>query len=572
MKTMHLVLVALVALLAAALLVSCTKTDDKIAARIGSGGLTVKAVKDDYLSISPAARPDLKTIDEKEAFVKDLVAKEILRSEARTRGIAATPDIGQIRSNAMSRMAWQAYYEDMVSSKVAVTEKDLQDLYAKQKDTYHIGWILLRSKTLAAELAKRLAQGEDFGALAATYSLDQSRSQNGDIGTRTLGTMPAPVEAELVKMSPGQTSGVIPFDTYYFIVKLYEKAQQEQPSFEEAREGLNAIAKGSAENARQRELAVQLRKDYELAFNSAVVDLVVAKVNALYQSPTAPLGQVPEFTDEELDREMVRWKGGAWKVRNFAESMGSLRDFMRPGYGADRDGIESLVSDFVTGEFWKAEMTSKGYDKRPEVVRAGDRAAEEAMVTMLHDNLVKDVTLDPEMIKAFYEENKTQMVTEPSVRVAVIVSADSVESAKIYDQLMGGANFEALAKAQSVDRATAPNGGELMRAIYKQEMEQFPDFQRLVDGMAVGSFSAPLAVPPGFGPAGYMVVKLLERIEAKQMALEEIQDLLGERVLQLEQDKVFGEWLRGKMEELKVEIYPDALNAVDFAKLKTEGA
>jgi parvulin-like peptidyl-prolyl isomerase len=152
------------------------------------------------------------------------------------------------------------------------------------------------------------------------------------------------------------------------------------------------------------------------------------------------------------------------------------------------------------------------------------------------------------------------------------VSEDSVESAKIYDQLAGGAKFEALAEAKSVDRSTAPNGGELMRPIYKQEMEQFPDFQRLVDGMTVGGFSAPLAVPPGFGPAGYMVVKLLERIESKQMPLEDVEGLLGERVLQMEQDKVFSEWLRGKMEELKVEIYPDALNAVDFAKLKSEGA
>jgi parvulin-like peptidyl-prolyl isomerase len=284
------------------------------------------------------------------------------------------------------------------------------------------------------------------------------------------------------------------------------------------------------------------------------------------------VGRVPEFSDEELDREMVRWKGGMWKIRNYAEGLNGLRDFMRPGYGADRDGVESLVSDFVTGELWKAEIAAKGYDKRPEVAQAGERAAEEAMITLLHDTLVKDVKMDPEKIRSFYEENKSQMVTEPSVRVAVIVSADSVESAKIYDQLRDGAEFEALAKEKSADAATAPNGGELMRPIYKQEIEQFPDFQRLVDGMAVGSYSAPLAVPPGFGPAGYMVVNLLERIESRQMALEEVRDLLGERVLQMEQDKVFSEWLQSKMEELKVEIYPDALNAVDFAKLKTEGA
>jgi len=161
-------------------------------------------------------------------------------------------------------------------------------------------------------------------------------------------------------------------------------------------------------------------------------------------------------------------------------------------------------------------------------------------------------------------------VTEPAVRIAVIVSADSAESKKIYDQLGAGAKFETLAVDKSIDQATAPNGGEV--TLYNQEIEQFPDLQEVLSNLNPGAYSTPMPVPAGFVSAGFMVVKVLEKIDARPLALEEIQEELGRRVLMLEQDKVFGDWLKSKMDEYKVEIYPDGLNSIEFERLKGMGA
>ena len=94
----------------------------------------------------------------------------------------------------------------------------------------------------------------------------------------------------------------------------------------------------------------------------------------------------------------------------------------------------------------------------------------------------------------------------------------------------------------------------------------------VVEGLDEGEFSSPMPAPPGLRITGYLVVKVLEKMEARQLEFDEIKDMLSQRVLQIEQDKVFSEWISAKMEEYSVEIYPDGLAEIDFLKLRMEGA
>lgn len=64
-----------------------------------------------------------------------------------------------------------------------------------------------------------------------------------------------------------------------------------------------------------------------------------------------------------------------------------------------------------------------------------------------------------------------------------------------------------------------------------------------------------------------MVMKLLKREEARQLEYDEVESMLGQRVLELEQDKVFGAWLAERTEEEEVILNPDALAAIDFSAL-----
>ncbi len=558
-------------LIAAAMaVISCGKEDQKVVARIGDDVITVGQIKQEYLAISPDARPDLSTVDAKEQFVKDVVSKEIVKREAIKRGLDRSPDAIKAFQNALEMQAWRAYYNDKVRSQVKITEDDIKDLYAKQRYRYHLGWIFLRSKSMADKVAEKLKQGQSFEDLASIYSLDASRDREGDLGIRPLGLMPADIEDKIMTMNPGDVIGPLPYDTYYVLVKLYSKEPIEQQSYDAIKANLETMERMRRENTVHRNLAAKIREKYHLTFHDDVVDLVVSKFKALYSKPDVEPGSIPDFSDEELSRKLATYDGGEWQVRNYVEKLKAQPGLVILSEAFDAETLKSLVGDLITGELWTMDMRSEGYENRPDVRRAAERAQEEVIVTAMHDEIVKDVKVDDAKLRDFYEKNKDQLVTDPGTRLAVIVLASEQEAQDIYNELEQGKDFAGLAKAKSIDKTTAERGGELVRVLYNRDLEKFPQLQEVVDSLDVGGFSKPMMVPPGFGPEGYMIVKVLEKIPSRQLEFEEVKDMLENRVLQLEQDQVFGDWLKQRMQEYKVEVYPEAIASVDFARLKEQ--
>jgi len=241
---------------------------------------------------------------------------------------------------------------------------------------------------------------------------------------------------------------------------------------------------------------------------------------------------------------------------------------MGPAYGTDAETIKSIIGDFITGELWMKEIQNEGYDQRSEVVRAGERAAEEAMVTAMHREVVKDVDVDDEKLRDFYNEHKEELWSDAGAELAVITTETEEEAQSIYEELQAGGDFAELARERSFDELSGAQGGKLRGPLYGRQLEAFPDVQEVVENTAEGEYSQPLAMPAGFMPGEYVIIKVLNKIESEQLEFDEVEQMLGQRVVQLEQDKVFGEWLAGKMEEYGVEIYPEPLAQIDFASLR----
>jgi len=459
-----------------------------------------------------------------------------------------------------------------VKSQVKVAEADVQDLYEKQRYSYHLLWIFLRSQALADQVSRRIAAGEDFGRLAEIYSMDPSRSRGGDIGARPLGTLPQSVEDIVSALSPGEVTDPIVYDSYYVIIKLLDKTEQEVPDLESARLGLEAMIRMRAETALQRKMAAEIKDKYDLTFVPEALETIARKTRELYPSEDVKLGLIPEFSDEELDRTLLKYKGGEWLISTYVEKIKMQPPSLRPGYGTDSETIKSVIGDFITGELWMVEIENDGYTQRPEVLSLANRVREEAMITALHDELVRNVEVKDEDLKKFYEEQKSQMVSEASVQLAVITTETEEEAADIHRMLDAGADFGDLAVERSFDRNTGANGGVLRGQLFKRQLEMFPDVETVIDGLAEGSYSGVVPMPMGLFPGNYGIFKLLARNESRQLTFEEVKAKLGETALQAAQDEAFGQWLTTKMEEYDVEIYPAGLEAIKFSKLRGQSS
>ncbi|MDR1400177.1 MAG: peptidyl-prolyl cis-trans isomerase [Treponema sp.] len=79
--------------------------------------------------------------------------------------------------------------------------------------------ILVKSRTQADELLKRIKQGAQFESLAREFSTCPSKSSGGDLGWFGVGKMVAPFEAAVKRLSPGSVGDVVQTQFGYHIIK-----------------------------------------------------------------------------------------------------------------------------------------------------------------------------------------------------------------------------------------------------------------------------------------------------------------------------------------------------------------
>lgn len=78
--------------------------------------------------------------------------------------------------------------------------------------------ILVQQEYEANDVLRKLSQGESFEKLAQDFSLCSSAENGGDLGEFPRGKMIPEFERALLKLKPGETSGVVRTKFGYHII------------------------------------------------------------------------------------------------------------------------------------------------------------------------------------------------------------------------------------------------------------------------------------------------------------------------------------------------------------------
>ena len=213
-------------------------------------------------------------------FLDELIDREILLQEAKRRGIDRDRTLLERLERFKERSLLDALMREEVDSRVTVTSEEVKAYYDANRDTFsapdelRAAHILVKTEPEAAELRKRLAQGEDFATLAKKASLDvSSKNRGGDLGVIKKGQTVPEFERVLLSLKKGEISEPVPTQFGYHLIKLYERTSRPPLSFEEAKDQAKEQVLIEKKQQRFKELVAALRSHAKLRVSEAPLSM-----------------------------------------------------------------------------------------------------------------------------------------------------------------------------------------------------------------------------------------------------------------------------------------------------------
>ena len=127
------------------------------------------------------------------------------------------------------RMIMEKLVQQDVNARVSLSPKEVRDFYERNKASYlhekrvRVAQIVLRKRSLAENVLRRLKKGEDFAKVAQKISIAPESVRGGELGFVGRGTLPEEVDASVFSLPVGGISRVIKTPYGYHIFKVLER-------------------------------------------------------------------------------------------------------------------------------------------------------------------------------------------------------------------------------------------------------------------------------------------------------------------------------------------------------------
>ena len=170
-----------------------------------------------------------------------------------------------------------------------------------------------------------------------------------------------------------------------------------------------------------------------------------------------------------------------------------------------------------------AEELQKYYDAHKSELIEPEKLTVE-YVTLTPSDVAKNVQVNDEQVKTYYEKNKADYATKGEVHFSHIQLANEADAKSVAQELQAGADFATLAKAKSTDKLSAAQGGDLGWA----KAGTFPKaFEEAAAMLQDGQVSSVVNVD-----GAYHLIKVLERKGKKVIPLEQVKEQITKTIRQ----------------------------------------
>lgn len=224
-----------------------------------------------------------------------LINAELVKQEAERRGFKASAAEVKVKMDQVRKFfgtkakldkalkgegMTQAEYEQKVKDQImseklvekvtgglTVGDAEIDDYYKKHKAEFklpaqiQVRRLAAKTKAEAEKALEKINDGQDFGEVAKTDSIDMSSKNNGgDLGMLPRASIPAEALKEIDKLEIGEMSGVVKTSAGFEIYKLEGKQEAKQKSLDEVKAQLKEQLISSKKQAEFQKLLDSLKK------------------------------------------------------------------------------------------------------------------------------------------------------------------------------------------------------------------------------------------------------------------------------------------------------------------------
>ncbi len=236
-------------------------------------------------------------------------------------------------------------------------------------------------------------------------------------------------------------------------------------------------------------------------------------------------------------------------MRDLDEQLEKLGEDQRKQFRDPQKKFQFL-QQYLSMKLLARKAKKMGYDKDADILAKLDEIKSQLMVEkMVQAELKKNVSVDPEDIKLYYEAHKADYSEPESVEIAHILVDSFDKAEQIRQQLDDGAVFSKLAETESQDNATKTKGGVITGWLsLRSPLANGIDRSQLVKAALEADTGT--ITPVVQDEQGFHVVKVLEKRPAQQRPFEEVAQKVAQDYQVFKAEKIY----RSMMENiLKVE-------------------
>jgi peptidyl-prolyl cis-trans isomerase C len=216
----------------------------------------------------------------KKKILEELVNFEILAQVAESRGLDKEQDVTDAVKNFKRNFLAQKMLGKLYND-VTVTNIEIENFYDTNKGLFRepeerrVKEIVVASEAQAKDILIRLLQGEDFGFIAKSYSLADSRDKNGDLGllkidqeTTTKQKFPNFWKAVVTTEQGKYSSYFTTPEGRYCIIKVEEIKGGEVKALKDVRDNIKEHLRGVQANVKKDEIIAEAKKKFKVIINS----------------------------------------------------------------------------------------------------------------------------------------------------------------------------------------------------------------------------------------------------------------------------------------------------------------